>query len=459
VFLCCITEILEEDGSQRPDLDHSIRRECLRLECLHSSDRWFAGGADVDIGTAAGPSPAQVSDDETLRSGPNRSQRPWTGTAAEPLDEGEQQWNAAVKKGGKALFDERAKTRKILETEAQRVAKLEMREAHWYTYGEPKAETAPDCKETTAERMVRQSREADAEDAAKRNMHSQEDPHTRERLQRLHEVRLPYDVVSRCKICDVAIPYVGCCADCSGLRLEIPAKTYLETLWAGADDGDDSDDEVYNTSETEGAPTQRRSSRLQAAADTPNYEEEDSDSAEYDAVNDEEADAEQNAMQKLHELDLARMDSTAGGGGAGGGGRRKTRPAAKAAARAGQRGWGRGQHAQRGRSSYAARRGGRVVPAGVLRLAGMRLDYADDLMSAEADDELHAAIEMGETTGQICWSSGGSRTALFLECGVGVEGGNKPLWGNRAGERPLWPQRAASCGYSKVERYGRRHGT
>ena len=27
-----------------------------------------------------------------------------------------------------------------------------------------------------------------------------------------------------------------------------------------------------------------------------------------------------------------------------------------------------------------------------MRLAGMRLDYADDLMSAEADDELQAAI-------------------------------------------------------------------
>jgi hypothetical protein len=153
------------------------------------------------------------------------------------------------------MFDERAKTRKILETEAQRVAKLEMREARWYKYGEPEAETAPDCNETTAERMVRQSREAEAEAAAKRNMHSQEDPHTRERLQRLHEVRLPYGAVPRCEICDAAIPYVGCCADCSGLRLEVPAKDYLETLWAGADDGDDSDDEVGSTSETEGART------------------------------------------------------------------------------------------------------------------------------------------------------------------------------------------------------------
>jgi hypothetical protein len=120
--------------------------------------------------------------------------------------------------------------------------------------------------------------------------------------------------------------------------------------------------------------------------------EEDSDSAEYDAANDDDVDAEQNAMQELHEIDLARMDSTAGGGGAGGGGRRKTRPAAKAAARDGQKGRGRGQQAQRGRSSYAARRGRRVVPAGVLRLAEMRLDYVDDLMSAEADDELQAAI-------------------------------------------------------------------
>jgi hypothetical protein len=43
-------------------------------------------------------------------------------------------------------------------------------------------------------------------------------------------------------------------------------------------------------------------------------------SAEYDAVNGAEVDAEQNAMQKLYELDLVRMESTAVGGGAGGGG-------------------------------------------------------------------------------------------------------------------------------------------
>ena len=98
---------------------------------------------------------------------------------------------------------------------------------------------------------------------AKRQSTSARTRAVKERLQRLHE--------------DAAIPYVGCCANCSGLRLEIPAIDYLEPLWASADDGDDPDDEVDSTIETEGEPAQRRSSRLQVAADTPNYEEEDSD--------------------------------------------------------------------------------------------------------------------------------------------------------------------------------------
>jgi hypothetical protein len=106
----------------------------------------------------------------------------WTGRATAPLDEGEQQWGFVVKKGGKALFDARAKTRKKLETKAQRVAKLDMRQAHWHEYGEPETETASDRHETTVPRMVRLSREAEAEAVAKRNIHSQEDPHTRERL-------------------------------------------------------------------------------------------------------------------------------------------------------------------------------------------------------------------------------------------------------------------------------------
>jgi hypothetical protein len=117
VFLCCISDILEEDDSNRGDLDYAIRRDCLRLECLHSGgDRWYAGGADGVTGTAAGTiNNVDVSDDETLRSGRNGSLASGMGTAAEPLDEGELRWNAAVKKGGKALYDARAKARKLLE--------------------------------------------------------------------------------------------------------------------------------------------------------------------------------------------------------------------------------------------------------------------------------------------------------------------------------------------------------
>ena len=98
---------------------------------------------------------------------------------------------------------------------------------------------------------------------------------------------------------------------------------------------------------------------LQAVEDTPTYEEEDSG----------------------RDNDAALVP------------RHKKRLAAKLAVKTGQSGRGRGKQAQRGRSSTVAQRDKWVVHAGELGLDGMRLDYADDLMSAKADEELHAAID------------------------------------------------------------------
>ena len=334
VFNCCLSDILEEDDSNRGDLDYAIRRDCLRLECFNSGgDRWYAGGADDGSGatTAAGTT---------------------TGPAAETqLDEGEIRWNAAVKTGGKALYDARAKARKLLEDEAQEVAKRGMRKARWIKDDEPEAEPDPNTHETNAERRTRADwvKYNEAE-AAKRKAEAQEDSKpARERLQLLHEVRLPDGAVSRCKICDAAIPYVGFCADCTGLRLEVPAKDYWKTLRAAAGEGDDSLDSVGDASDSaeSGAPEQRRSSRLQTDTDTPDYKDKSSSSEDDDPISQ----------------------------------RNSTRAAVSVRS-------GRAQQARRGTRGIRKR-----VPRGVLRLAGMRLDYADDIMVTEADDDLQAAID------------------------------------------------------------------
>ena len=334
VFNCCLSDILEEDDSNRGDLDYAIRRDCLRLECFHSGgERWYAGGADDGSGatTAAGTT---------------------TGPAAETqLDEGEIRWNAAVKTGGKALYDARAKARKLLEDEAQEVAKRGMRKARWIKDDEPEAEPDPNTHETNAERRTRADwvKYNEAE-AAKRKAEAQEDSKpARERLQLLHEVRLPDGAVSRCKICDAAIPYVGFCADCTGLRLEVPAKDYWKTLRAAAGEGDDSLDSVGDASDSaeSGAPEQRRSSRLQTDTDAPDYKDKSSSSEDDDPISQ----------------------------------RNSTRAAVSVRS-------GRAQQARRGTRGIRKR-----VPRGVLRLAGMRLDYADDIMVTEADDDLQAAID------------------------------------------------------------------
>ena len=39
----------------------------------------------------------------------------------------------------------------------------------------------------------------------------------------LREVRTPVGVVDLCNICKALVPYVGCCVECAGLRLDLPA--------------------------------------------------------------------------------------------------------------------------------------------------------------------------------------------------------------------------------------------
>jgi hypothetical protein len=153
------------------------------------------------------------------------------------------------KNGGKALYDARAKAKQLLEDEAQEVAKRPMRKARWFKDSEPDAKIVANAHETSEERRTRVLREgatAARRDAKEklRCMAEKDNKPARERLQLLHEVRLPDGVASRCNICDAAIPYVGFCADCTGLRLDVPAKDYWKTLWAAAGDGDDTLDSV-----------------------------------------------------------------------------------------------------------------------------------------------------------------------------------------------------------------------
>jgi hypothetical protein len=271
-------------------------------------------------------------------------------SAAADLDEGEQRWNAAVKKGGKALLDARATARNLLEAEAQEVAKLGMREARWIKDSDSTARTSPNSDETSAERMIRELRAAQRADLQD-PVTKEESTAARERLPFLHEVRLPDGAVQRCKVCDAAIAYVGCCANCTGLWLQVPAKDYFKTVWAAAGDGSDTEDGAGSASDTgdTGEPDQRRSSRLQTAKETPVYVEDSSDSSGEDAVT-------------------------------------ASRRSKRGIARSGRGGRGKGQQAPRvGRGNRRRMR----VPRGVLRLAGMRMDYVDDIMVAEADENLN----------------------------------------------------------------------
>ena len=398
IFLCCLTEILAEDDGNRLDLDFAIRRECLRLECQRSGgDRWFAGGTGIGEREAA-----------ILAGGGE-------------IDEGELRWNGAVRRGGLALLEARKQAQDKLDEAAGKVAKLEMRKARWFKDDEPKAETVAGQHETSTGKTFRELSAAVAavptpvepamlqpesiqEDSSLKRMGARrkdeggledegnaagetdeearvldearaaydaymaadEDSavdeevmgekgggkqQTQKRLQLLHEVRLPDGVVERCQICDAAIPYVGFCGECTGLKLDLPAKGFLQKLWEIAKDGTESAEESDSGKEVAGEQ-QRRSSRLQAGAQDPNYEEVETDSDD-DAVLEPRRAKRGHARSKRSERDRGRR----GGG--------KTRSAG---------------HIRR-------------VPLGVMTLAGMRLDYADDIMGAEADDDLQTAID------------------------------------------------------------------
>jgi hypothetical protein len=203
VFLCCLTEILAEDDGNRLDLDFAIRRECLRLECQRSgSDRWFAGGTGIGEREAA-----------VLAGGAE-------------IDEGELRWNGALRRGGLVLREARKQAQVKLDETAGKVANLEMRQARWVEDDDPEAKTAAGQHETSAEKSVRVLREAVAAEEVMGEKGGGK-KQTQKRLQLLHEVRLPDGVVEQCQICDAAIPYVGFCGECTGLKLDLPAKGFL----------------------------------------------------------------------------------------------------------------------------------------------------------------------------------------------------------------------------------------
>ena len=113
------------------------------------------------------------------------------------------------------------------------MAKRPIRKARWIKDSEPEAEPVPSTHETNAARRTRVLRE-EAE-AERRKAKSEEDSKLAcERLQLVHEVRLPNGAVSRHKNGDAAILYVGFCADCTRLRLEVPAKDYVHADCVGS---------------------------------------------------------------------------------------------------------------------------------------------------------------------------------------------------------------------------------
>ena len=197
-------------------MDFAIRKECLRLECLASGgDRWFAGGAGE--GQAGAPD----------------------GAAAE---EGEQRWNQAVLKGGKALFAARAQASKLLEEQKAEIAQAELRPARWVKDGADEEDVM----------------DAEAEGGTKQ-------PQAK-RLRLLHEVRLPDGVVDACIICKASIPYVGCCGECAGYRLHVPAGEYWTSLDTEDVDTTGTGAAIGGSSDVVTPQKPRRSSRFQGAS-------------------------------------------------------------------------------------------------------------------------------------------------------------------------------------------------
>ena len=58
----------------------------------------------------------------------------------------------------------------------------------------------------------------------------------------LREVRTPVGVVDLCNICKALVPYVGCCVECAGLRLDLPAAEFWDRLASEAANSDSASD-------------------------------------------------------------------------------------------------------------------------------------------------------------------------------------------------------------------------
>ena len=52
----------------------------------------------------------------------------------------------------------------------------------------------------------------------------------KKRLLALHEVRTPVGAFDLCNVCKAPVPYVGCCAECAGLRLDLLVAEFWDRL-------------------------------------------------------------------------------------------------------------------------------------------------------------------------------------------------------------------------------------
>jgi hypothetical protein len=264
-----MTEIMAHEQEQGHDLDFAIRRECLRLEILRMTE------GDEDEAHPAEEGQAE--------------------------DVGLQRWNTAVKKGGVAMLAARDEARTPLAAKSEEVAARPLRPARWVDEKEAdkdaggagptlvtggdnhsagqngkggndeaseqerdadlvaavRAATTPEERRAATEQYYEVAAERDKAERALR----------RRRLTRLHEVRIPPDVVERCKVCDAAIATgAGHCVTCTGLGLDVPPESPIERLqreaiakWAAADRGSsDSDSENEPAVEVDSVATRTR---------------------------------------------------------------------------------------------------------------------------------------------------------------------------------------------------------
>ena len=263
-----------------------------------------------------------------------------------------------MSKGGKALYGARAEARAKLDEQSVDVAKRDMRPARWIE-DEPAGEAAASSSDGPV-----------ANDAVASASKEVKGKQQQKRLLALHEVRTPFGAVDHCVICMAPVPYVGCCSECAGLRLDIPAAEYWDTLASEAADSDsasDAEEIVDLVGDEVATPRLRRSTRTaQGRQGRPFYGDPGSGdiSAQRTPVSGAAAAATPTRSQ--------RPRVPAGSGTVSGGGRR-----------GGARGIRQRLRVLRGR----------------LRLEGIRCDYVDDTIVGEADDDLQTAVD---TAGERC---------------------------------------------------------